>query len=352
MEPNNIQQKTTLEWAEKYLNFGFSVIPLPSRMKAPPALAGWKRFQHSRPTLDELKKWWSEKDRNIAILTGPISGIVVVDIDNPAGEATMQTKGFSRTPSVKTMNGRHYYFRHPEEFVPNVVWKKNHNWPFGGIDIRGRGGYVVAPPSIHPDGGLYEWEIEPGECPFAELPEWLGRELKKVARRQGRKYDLAPNLEEEMLRSSMKSTEMGNRNVNGFELARKMRDTGVSKSDAEKTLLKFQRIVPQADGQEYTKEEALASVRSSYDLAKGVGILDSYLFKTTDAAFRRKDLTPQEKLILICLAYHGIVDGEGIRPSQSRIGTMTGYARTTVFKYLQQLEERNLVISQIQIDEC
>ncbi len=59
------------------------------------------------------------------------------------------------------------------------------------VDTRGRGGYVVAPPSRHPSGGTYEWLVSPWETAIAPIPEWLLLELVRrgVA-------ELAPGLRE------------------------------------------------------------------------------------------------------------------------------------------------------------
>ncbi|NIS63386.1 MAG: AAA family ATPase, partial [Proteobacteria bacterium] len=73
-----------------------------------------------------------------------------------------------QTPSVKTGKGYHYYYRYKEGVRS---FQKRDNLP--GIDLRGDGGYVVAPPSIHPSGGIYQWVEGKGleDIPLAELPE-------------------------------------------------------------------------------------------------------------------------------------------------------------------------------------
>jgi hypothetical protein len=72
------------------------------------------------------------------------------------------------TPTVRTGRGVHYYFKRPSFEVRNGVG-------IAGVklDIRGDGGYVAAPDSIHPSGARYEWVISPEDVPFAPLPHEL-----------------------------------------------------------------------------------------------------------------------------------------------------------------------------------
>jgi hypothetical protein len=63
--------------------------------------------------------------------------------------------------------GRHLYFAHPGPILRNRVGLAT------GIDLRGDGGYVVAPPSLHASGKPYRWERAPNVCRLAPLPDWL-----------------------------------------------------------------------------------------------------------------------------------------------------------------------------------
>jgi hypothetical protein len=65
--------------------------------------------------------------------------------------------------------GLHYYFRSPQEIRNSVAQLGP------GLDIRGTGGYVVAPPSRHISSDFYAWVSgqAPGEVPLAIMPEWL-----------------------------------------------------------------------------------------------------------------------------------------------------------------------------------
>ena len=136
--------------ALEYVANRFSVIPV--RGKRPhPILRSWTEYQERLTTEGEVHEWirqgWGQNPEDgIAILTGRLSGLVVLDVDDPAGFPEYETR-IAKTPS----GGRHYYFVHPGGHIPNATRIMGKAW-----DIRGDGGYVVAPPSPG-----YEW-----------LPSW------------------------------------------------------------------------------------------------------------------------------------------------------------------------------------
>lgn len=120
-----------------------------------------------------IRHWWHAwPDANVAILTGAVSDLVVIDLDNngKAGEANFralaeQHGGVPSTMTVRTGNGLHLYFRHPGVPIKNSVCKLAE-----GVDVKADGGYVVAPPSMHASGTRYE--IQDG-CDVLVLPQWL-----------------------------------------------------------------------------------------------------------------------------------------------------------------------------------
>ncbi|QJW92517.1 bifunctional DNA primase/polymerase [Frigoriglobus tundricola] len=121
-----------------------------------------------------ITNWWVETGNkaNVGIATGAASKLVVLDIDVKGGGIETlalwkQEHGeMPKTPAVRTpTGGLHFYFRYADG-----VGSKTGIAP--GIDVRGNGGQVVAPPSIHMCGGKYEW-IEPLTTPLAEMPAWL-----------------------------------------------------------------------------------------------------------------------------------------------------------------------------------
>ncbi|MGQ9825486.1 MAG: bifunctional DNA primase/polymerase, partial [Desulfotomaculales bacterium] len=160
-----------LDAAIFYLAHGFSIIPLRPRDKRP-ALPSWADYQSRRATEEEIREWWSRwPDANLGIVTGTVSGLVVLDLDGPDAVDFVKRHGVSATPTVSTGKGWHVYFQHPGQPVQNAAALGG----VKGLDIRADGGYVVAPPSVHPSGRQYKWAKgrSPGDLPLAPCPEWL-----------------------------------------------------------------------------------------------------------------------------------------------------------------------------------
>ena len=156
-----------------YLSHNLSLIPVRTGLKEP--AVPWKQFTERRLSSQELSEMFQRTGaKNIGIVAGPVSGIVVLDVDGEEGDATLKELGqLPPTPTVKTGKGRHYYFRQPSFTVNNRVRL------MPGLDIRGAGGYVVAPPSRHENGRQYEWEVDLAQAPFAEVPQWLVAMLQR-----------------------------------------------------------------------------------------------------------------------------------------------------------------------------
>lgn len=153
-----------IDWHELH-DLGFSVIPVRVGEKIP--AVQWARFQTERASLGAIETWHCE-GHNAGIVTGAISGIVVLDCDTPDAVVRAKELGIPEsTVSVRTAKGCHVYFNHPGFPVPN----KTSLLP--GMDVRGDGGFVVAPGSVHPSGVLYEWINDPAWHEIAPLPEWL-----------------------------------------------------------------------------------------------------------------------------------------------------------------------------------
>lgn len=143
----------------------------------------WAEFQKRRPSRDEVAEWWSgDRSRlGVGILTGAISGnIFVLDVDVGPGKdgddslraLQLQHDDLPETAEVRTgSGGRHLYFRAP----PGVAVVRNSAGKLGpGLDIRGEGGFVVAPPSVHASGQPYVWSWQNTlEHGIADAPAWL-----------------------------------------------------------------------------------------------------------------------------------------------------------------------------------
>jgi len=128
----------------------------------------WKEYQTRLPTKEEVTKWFTENpSANIAIITGPVSNLVVFDFDKiSAFEEVQEIGGLPESTIVaRTGRGFHVYIKYPDF---NVSISPNADF---GLDIKSTGGYVVAPPSIHGSGSQYEWvegssikDVAPAPC--------------------------------------------------------------------------------------------------------------------------------------------------------------------------------------------
>ncbi|MEJ2141208.1 MAG: bifunctional DNA primase/polymerase [Gammaproteobacteria bacterium] len=168
-------ESPALDAALLYASYQWSVIPIRPRDKRP--MIKWQEYQQRLATTDEIKHWYHRwPDANVAVVTGAISGLVVVDIDpRHGGEQSMARweKQYGRLPdtveSITGGGGRHLYFLHPGGVIHNRVNIVD------GIDLRGDGGCIVTPPSIHHSGHAYTWRRghEPGKIRMADIPGWL-----------------------------------------------------------------------------------------------------------------------------------------------------------------------------------
>lgn len=165
--------------------------------------------------ITQVRIWWAKNpDANIGIATGEASGIVVLDVDGKDGFTALAGRTLPATPSVTTGRidgGTHFYFTHPGGKVKNSVGKLGK-----GLDIRGDGGYVIAPPSRHQSGAFYQWG-ENLDTPLAELPVWIQSKIDETATG----FDTSQDGE---------AIEKGGRNVYLTSLAGTMRKRGMPES--------------------------------------------------------------------------------------------------------------------------
>ncbi len=134
---------------------------------------------------EQIESWWSKwPNANIGIATGKRSGIIVVDEDPKRGGSVDDLLFDCPTQIVALTGGggRHLYYAYPDDQteVSNFVGGN-------GIDIRGDGGFVVAPPSLHASGRSYEWDrdfigwkTKPAQLPPKALAALRKKGRKKV----------------------------------------------------------------------------------------------------------------------------------------------------------------------------
>jgi len=148
---------------------GLAVFPCQPRGKEPACDTGL----HAATTdAERIDRWWRTiPDLNIGVATGAVSGIFVLDIDGEDGEGSLfkleqQHSVLPPTMEAITGKGRHCYYRMRGSI-------RNSTRQIGiGLDIRGDGGYVIAPPSIHPSGRPYAWSVDTTRD-FVDAPDWL-----------------------------------------------------------------------------------------------------------------------------------------------------------------------------------
>lgn len=160
------------EYALYYSRLGLAVFPIKPKSKQPLTEHGLKDASKEP---EQIESWWNRwPAANIGIATGAVSGgLVVIDLDVDKdkgidGRVTLREweaeheKLPDSTWMAITGRGGYHYFYHDSSTV------RNRTGIYEGIDIRGDGGYIVAPPSVHPNGNTYEWEQDPMLYPLAE----------------------------------------------------------------------------------------------------------------------------------------------------------------------------------------
>ena len=175
-----VTRPNPLDQALRYLGLGFSVIPLKARDKRP-AISSWKEYQTRRATVEEVTSWFggaAGEKLNIGLVTGAVSGLVVIDADDADADAYV-SQNYPTPIRTKTSHGRHHWFAHPAHEVRNGAKLKGR-----ALDVRADGGYVVAPGSVHPDGSVYleegDWSLL-ADCPVFQA-SWLGEKVQPLLR--------------------------------------------------------------------------------------------------------------------------------------------------------------------------
>lgn len=227
----------TLEkYALEYFKKGFTVLPLNGKKP----YIKWDKLKNEKNTEDQIKSWWKKwPDANIGIIPGSNNHIVIdVDVkgkvngfdslkkwEKEHGEIEKNTYAVD-TPS----GGKHYYYYIDKpNFNPG-----NKNGVLPGIDIRYKDGYVVAPPSSI--GGKKYKANDNKITLYAKQPVLDLINAKKL------KNDSTGN--DELTGNDFDFPEAipeGNRDNSVFEMATRLRDTGVTKEEALATLMEFNK---------------------------------------------------------------------------------------------------------------
>ena len=158
-----------IEYATKYK---WAVFPCSPTSKKPLTPHGCK---DAKKSVGAIKAWWERwPDASIGIATGSVSGLIVIDEDldedkglNGYEEVSEWERINGALPAtVQCITGRggyHLYYQYDGTDI------KNRAGILDGVDVRGEGGYVIAPPSMHPNGTEYQWEDAPDEVAIAPI---------------------------------------------------------------------------------------------------------------------------------------------------------------------------------------
>ena len=145
-----------LEHALKYASLGWAVFPCRPGDKSPATEHG---LHDATTDPDQIRAWWTEQPNcNIGLACGEPSGVVALDLDVKNGgtefwAAAVEDNGSLPEGAYESQTGgggTHYLFAFNGERNYDIA---------PGVEIRSTGRYIVLPPSIHPSGNSYEWEL-------------------------------------------------------------------------------------------------------------------------------------------------------------------------------------------------
>lgn len=190
------------QWAEMYRALGFQAVPAEShtsgeqQWKRP--VIKWRQYTGGLVDDQTFASWYGPQGEhvrrlNVGIITGAASGgLFVIDLDTHKGPAALnwwhgllalENNGIEPETAVQTTGGggKQYLFRAPPGWTPPT------NKTSLGIDIRGQGGFIMAPPSMHESGTPYRWDEgrEPWNVGVEDAPQWLCEAVDRLVREHG-----------------------------------------------------------------------------------------------------------------------------------------------------------------------
>lgn len=168
-----------LEAAISYAGKGWHIFPVPPGEKKSylsAKFSGGRRWGASNKERHVRRFFRKFPDANVGIATGAISGIFVFEVDTPKGHnvdgfASLEKLQAKHRAMPKTLQAispsgsLHFYYK-----CPRVLVRNSASEIAPGIDVRGDGGMVIAPPSVKPRVGIYRWV---NHLPIAKAPRWL-----------------------------------------------------------------------------------------------------------------------------------------------------------------------------------
>ena len=298
--------------AIQYAAMGWYIFPLKPNSKQP-VIKAWNI--KASINADQIRYWWSKwPDANIGILMGNKSGLFAVDIDPKNGGDESITpllnnhNQFPETATQKTgSGGSHVLFAYPEESI-----KTRRSYPANGIDICSDGSYIVAAPSIHPNGNPYQWTIDPTS--LSNPPEWLIGLLRQASKKS---INLDGVIKE------------GLRNDQLFRIGCSLRSKGKSKKEMG---LEIHRINTYQCDPPLPDDEVNLIIDS---INQQINQEKPPLFKYRD--YIRSDEFPRDptlRHILHAVSFYMDENGKRCYPTEDQIASDTGFTRETISKKL------------------
>ena len=184
-----------LKYATKYK---WAVFPVSQKTKKPLTPHGCK---DAKKDPGAIRAWWKRyPGASIGVATGSISNLLVIDEDvdedkglNGVHEMQLWEDDNGALPeTVRAITGRggaHLYFHYTGKDMGNRAGV------IEGVDVRGEGGYIIAPPSIHPNGTQYEWECDPEETELSEIDDNVKKLLALTKKTPGVKFKIPKKIE-------------------------------------------------------------------------------------------------------------------------------------------------------------
>lgn len=241
------------KYAELYLKYGWSILPILRQSKKP--LLEWKKFTKTKATIEEVRQWFvSWPDCEIGIITGKISGISVIDLDGAEGIEEAKRLKLWSPGTVLTGKGKHLYYKWKENI-------KNEVRIAPGIDIRSDNGYVLAPPSLHPNGKRYRWAggYAIGAMHLPDFPILTGpvqHALKPVGTISHQGW----------VHEALQSLAPGNRNQTFTRIVGRLHSDGLDSSSIRSLLL------PHANSCQFEELDQIIASVSRYERTKPISI--------------------------------------------------------------------------------
>jgi len=258
--------KTNLEWALYYaITLKWSVIPLSPGAKIPPKGFEVIPYRTRIANEDEIREWWGKwPDANIAVITGKLSDLFVVDFDKYKPDYSEETALQYFPDSIVTpidrsaRGGEHHYYTFPDDEEITIQAAT-----LPGIDYRGEGGYIMVPPSRF-NGASASWVIEPGEVPLAAPPRQFLNLIKSIYKDKYNIYAHGENDDRRQVSSvSSRVYTQGTRDQDLFHIANLLVRAGCESEYLYKTL----EILALNCNPPFPKNEAEAKIKSAIERA-------------------------------------------------------------------------------------